>query len=298
MMSSPQLRVLAGASCISFSPVFVGLVDMPATTSGFYRVFFGGAALTLYMLLRGRRFTFPPGAWLLIVFCAVFFTADLWFWHRSINAVGPGLATLLAALQVFFVTLLGAVLLKQRPALRQVLAIPVGLSGLALVIGIDWQALPADYRLGVVFGVLTAVSYSAYLLTLRSVQQRTLSAVPIAELAALSMLTAAMLAAISWLESGSLAIHRPLDALWLLAYGLLPHVVGWLLITSAIARVSPAVFALSLLIQPLLSFIWDMLLFGRELTPLQALGVGLTLLAIVIGGARRAAPKAEAPVVQ
>jgi len=36
---------------ISFSPVWVKLVSVSPTTSGFYRVFFGGAALALYLIV-------------------------------------------------------------------------------------------------------------------------------------------------------------------------------------------------------------------------------------------------------
>ena len=37
----------------------------------------------------------------------VFFSLDLWFWHRSIIYIGPGLSTLLANFQVFILMLVG-----------------------------------------------------------------------------------------------------------------------------------------------------------------------------------------------
>lgn len=296
MSLSPQVRVLAGAFCISFSAIFVRLVDVPATTSGFYRVAIGGAGLLVLLAVTRTRISFSIKAWLTLILCSLCFAADLWFWHRSIIYVGPGLSTLLASLQVIFVTLLGVVLLGLRPTRRQLLAIPVALLGLTLIVGIDWSELPAQYQLGVIFGVLTAVSYSGYLLCLRFVQAETRSNIPLAELAVMTVLTTVWMAGCAFVEGESLAIGTWSDAGWLLVYGLLAHVLGWLLITSAIAEVSPAVFGLSLLIQPVLSFTWDILFFGRGLTWLELLGGIITLAAILIGGMKRqiARPAEEA----
>jgi hypothetical protein len=45
-----------------------------------------------------------------------------------------------------------------------VLAVPLALLGLGLIVGFDWSDLPGDYRLGVIFGLLTATAYAGYLL--------------------------------------------------------------------------------------------------------------------------------------
>ncbi len=286
-------RVLAGVVCISFSPVFVGLADVAPTTSAFYRVFIGGIALALLLLATRTRLIFSRATWAWLVLAAVWFTADLWFWHRSIRDVGPGLSTLLASLQVIFVTLIGWLFLKERVAPRQWLAIPMALLGLALIVGIDWRALPADYQRGVFFGVMTGLSYALYLLTLRRVQATTRSTLPMAEIAVMSLVCSVIIAGISVAESESLAITSARAAGWLLAYGVLAHVLGWLLIASGIAMVTPAVFGLSLLLQPLLSFTWDILIFGRGLSLLEFVGGVITLIAIFVGSAAQPTRAAE-----
>ena len=116
ILANPHLRLFAGAILISFSPVFVNLVDVSPTTSGFYRVLIGGVALTAFILITGRRFGFSKNAWRALIFSAVFFAFDLWFWHRSIVYIGPGLATLIANLQVFFMMAAGVFLLRQWPS--------------------------------------------------------------------------------------------------------------------------------------------------------------------------------------
>ncbi|MDH3339604.1 MAG: EamA/RhaT family transporter, partial [Gammaproteobacteria bacterium] len=49
---------------ISFSPVWVKLVSVSPTTSGFYRVFFGGLALTIFLLVMRQRLQLSKRVWL------------------------------------------------------------------------------------------------------------------------------------------------------------------------------------------------------------------------------------------
>jgi drug/metabolite transporter (DMT)-like permease len=128
--NSPQLRLFIGAALISLSPVWVKLVDVPPSTSGFYRVLFGSVALVVFLLVTRKRPSFSKPAWLMLVIAAVFFALDLWFWHRSINYIGPGLSTLLANFQVFIMMIAGFVLFKQIPRPVQLLAVPMALMGL------------------------------------------------------------------------------------------------------------------------------------------------------------------------
>ena len=132
-IGNPRLRLYVGATLISFSPVWVKLVDVSPTTSGFYRVFIGGAALSLFLIATGRQLNLSKRARVILTASAVFFALDLWFWHRSINYVGPGLSTLLANFQVFFMMLAGVLFLGQRPRLMQLVAVPLALFGLGLI---------------------------------------------------------------------------------------------------------------------------------------------------------------------
>ena len=151
---------------------------------------------------------------------------------------------------------------------------------------VDWSALGSEYRLGVVFGLATAVCYATYLLCFRHAQSlsRALPAeLPARELAIVSLAAAAMLAGVAGVEGESLAIPSWQDAGWLVAYALFAHIFGWLLIASSLAHVPAALIGLSLLLQPLLSFVWDVLLFDRPVTPTELAGAALALAAIYLG---------------
>ena len=282
-LSNPRLLLYAGAALISLSPVWVKLVDIPPTVSGFYRVLIGGGALALFLLFTRRRLDLSRSALIILFASALFFATDLWVWHRSIDYIGPGLATLLGNFQVFFMMLAGVVLLHQRPHPRQLIAVPLALFGLALIVGVDWSILAPEYRLGIVFGLLTALMYAGYMLTLREARARSAHRSPVREVAVVSLLTAALLGMSAVTEDVSLAIPTLADAGWLVSYGILSHTLGWLLIASSLPRVSATEAGLALLLQPTLSFVWDIVLFGRPITAVELTGAAIVLIALYLG---------------
>ena len=193
---------------ISFSPVFVNLVSVSPTTSGFYRVLIGGVALIAFIALTGRRLSFSRLVWRALVGSAVFFAFDLWFWHRSIVYIGPGLSTLIANLQVFFMMAAGALLLRQKPTSLQIVAVPLAIFGLALIVAPDWNGLRPNYRLGVLFGVLTAVSYAGYMLCMRLARLESTHAVPMREVAVMSLMVTVLLALPRWVRANRSRYRR------------------------------------------------------------------------------------------
>lgn len=285
--SNPRLPLYAGAALISLSPVWVKLVDVPPTVSGFYRVLIGGSALALFLLFTRRRLDLSRTALMILLASALFFATDLWVWHRSIEYIGPGLSTLLGNFQVFFMMLAGVLLLHQRPHPRQLIAVPLALLGLALIVGLDWSVLEPEYRLGIVFGLLTALMYAGYLLTLREARARSQHRSPVREVAVVSLLTAALLGMTAVTEGASLAIPTLADAGWLVSYGILSHTLGWLLIASSLPRVSATEAGLALLLQPTLSFAWDIVLFARPITAIELAGAAIVLFALYLGSGRQ-----------
>ncbi|HEY5666721.1 MAG TPA: DMT family transporter [Gammaproteobacteria bacterium] len=284
---NPHFRLFGGACLISFSPVFVQLTSVAPTTSGFYRTLFGGLVLLVYIVVKRERRQLPVAAAIAVALAAVFFALDLWFWHRSVLLIGPGLSTLLANFQVFVMIAAGALLFRERPGRIQLLAAPLAVAGLALILGDDWTLLGPGFRTGVVLGLLTALSYAGYLLCLRRARTGSDQRVPVAEVAAVSMLTAFLLSLAAVAEGTSLMIPTAVDLGWLLAYGILAHAFGWILITSSLAEVTAAEVGIALLLQPALSLVWDVIFFGRAFAAIEVLGVIVTLAAIFLGSQRR-----------
>lgn len=279
-----MFRVSAGAALISFSAVFVKLAHVGPTVAGFYRMAIGAIILSGFMLHRGS----PP--WknisrriLPTLACSVFFALDLIFWHRAIHYVGPGLATLLSNFQALFLAAFGVVFFGERLTMRLCVALFSALTGLYLIVGWTWEGLEPDYKLGVLLGGLTALCYTAYILTLQRLQSRQGSAPALENVALICLLTAVLLGIEGLAEGESFSIPDVQSLAVLAGYGLLSQALGWVLITSGLPAVSPSRVGLILLLQPVLSFLWDILFFARPTTLWDGLGAALALFGIYLG---------------
>lgn len=282
-LANPRLRLFVGATLISFSPVWVKLAAVSPTTSGFYRLAIGGAALALVLAVSGRQLQLSRRAWQILVVAAIFFALDIWFFHASIIIVGPGLATLLSNFQVFFMMLAGMLFLGQRPHLLQLIAIPLALFGLGLIVGFDWSALSSNYRSGVILGLLAALFYAGYMLLMRAARRDSSDPLPVREVAVISIGSAMLLGITAFAEGESLAIPSLIDAVWLFNYGVFSQCLGLLLIASSLRLVTTTEVGIALLLQPILSFAWDVLFFDRSLAGIELVGAALTLFAIYLG---------------
>lgn len=277
------IRLLSGAVLISFSAVFVKVLSVPPAVSAFYRLLFGGGFLLLYILATKRLLSKALTGLLAIFLAAAFFAADLWAWHRSIIYVGPGLATILANFQVFFLALAGVLFFGERWRWQLMVAIPIALLGLGMIVGFDWRSLTGQYRTGIWLGLLTAVFYAAFILSLRRARTDGRQRSAVVDLALVSLISAALLGVGATAAGDSLALSWSRDLGILLAYALVAQVFGWLLIAHSLAQVPASRVGLILLLQPLLAFVWDVMFFSRSITPTELTGAALTLLGIYLG---------------
>jgi drug/metabolite transporter (DMT)-like permease len=288
------VEMIVGAAAISTTSIFVKLAAVAPTISAFYRMGLGGAMLLvgLVALRRWQRVRGSDLAWLMIP--ATAFAIDLMIWHRSILTIGPGLATLLGNFQVFLMALAGCVLYRERLGANFIAGVALGFVGLWLLVGLDWHAVGDQYRLGVVLGVLTGVAYAIYMLTTRHVQRTGRVRLAPAQLLCVSSLLCAMVLGLAAsIEGDSFVLPdlRATSSLFGLAF--VGQVVGWVLLTRAMPQLPASLIGLLLLLQPALSFVFDVILFARPTSATDWIGVALSLLGIFIGSYRKGAPVAE-----
>lgn len=277
--------VLLGALLISFAPVFVRLLSLPPTVIGFYRMAFGLGVLFLWGVALRQRIVWQARSGPLALAAGIFFALDVIFWHRAINLIGPGLATLLANCQVFFVTFFGLLILKEKPSPRLWLAIPCAVLGLFMVVG-PTLSLNPQAQLGVGLGALAAMSYAAYLLILRQAEKLRVpnpqsAFSPVMFWATLGSL--GMLLIVSRFEGVSLQVSLPQHWALLLGYGVLVQGVAWALISKGLPRMPISQGGLLLLLQPALALVWDVVFFHRPISLREIAGALLTLAAIYLG---------------
>lgn len=278
----PVFQVLSGAFMISFSGVFVKLANVSPTASGFYRVFFGFFFLLGIALWRKNLRKPSPRQSLLIIFCGLAFALDLFFWHASIMFIGPGLATLLGNFQVFLLAAVGIVFYREAARARFLLSVPLAVLGLMLIVGLDWSTLGEAYKTGIYYGLLTALCYTAFLLSLRKLQADDTTAL-FSSLMLIALGCAVFLGAKMMYSGDSFVIPDLHSLLALVSLGLFSQTVGWLLIANAMPKIQASLTGLILLLQPSLAFLWDVVLFNRPTDLLNWTGVFLTITAIYMG---------------
>jgi drug/metabolite transporter (DMT)-like permease len=286
--SRALLAMLAGAALIGTNGLLVRYADVPPTISAFWRMAFAGVFLCVLVAVQGGWKPMSRTAWLWCALPAAAFAADLWLWHRSILLVGPGLATLLANTQVFFMALAGALLFRERLGPRFLAGIALAFAGLWLLLGGGWSALPAEYRWGVWLGLGTGLCYAAYNIGLRTAQRRAdagTAVVPVAQVLGIASLGCAALLGLAGVAEGvSFAIPSRQSLAVLLTLAIVGHCLSWVLISKAMQRLPVALVGLLLLLQPIVAFLLDVALLGRATTPREWLGVAASLAGIFVAG--------------
>ena len=268
---------------ISFSGVWVKISHVKPTVSAFYRVLFGGIFL-LTAACWQNEITWKGWQRLLLGFlCGLFLALDLFFWHQSIQYIGPGLATILGNFEVFLLAGLGVVFMGEKVSPRFFLAILMAILGLFLVVGIQWNQLGSQYKTGVYLGLTTAVAYTAFLLTLRKLQSGQTEVITFYSMMLVSFATAIFLGLQAVYSGDSFAIPDPQSWTALLLLGLTSQAIGWILISNALPRVRASFAGLILLLQPSLAFVWDVLFFQRPTSVVNWIGVIMAITAIYLG---------------
>ena len=273
-----HLAAAFGVFLISFSAVFVRLASVEPITAAFFRSFY--ALPVLFIINRWRsadgRSARDRGV---AVAAGAMLGVDLIFWHHAIDHIRTGLATVMGNTQVIFVGLMAWWLHGERPTRWALALIPVVFTGVILVSGLGRSdAYGADPSRGVIFGVLTALAYTAYLMMLRASGRSQGSPVG-------PLLDATFGAAVASLFFGlvlgdfQIVPHWPAHG-WLLALAMVSQVFGWLLITRALPRLPALETSVLLLMQPMLTVLWGRLMFDELLSPIQWTGVGCVLLGI------------------
>ena len=272
-----------GAFLISFSPVFVSLSDLQPTVSAFYRVFIGSIFLGVIIALNYKRYADKFLINRYLILAGIFFALDLWFWHRSILYIGPGMSTLIANFQIFIIPLISYFIFNLIPNRYQILAIFLGIFGLYLTLGYGGSISSENIRLGFIFGLLTAIAYSAYILSLKKndlVDTARIS--PLISLLFVSIISAIILFIVVNLEGETLSIISYQNIISMLAYGIMSHVFGWYMIILGLKTITATTAGIILISQPIFSLIWDYLFFSRVTNMIEIIGISVVLIAMII----------------
>jgi drug/metabolite transporter (DMT)-like permease len=205
----------------------------------------------------------------------------------------------LGNLQVVVVPFAAWAALGERIEMRVLAALPLVCSGVVLISGVLETGAYGDHPLrGVVFGILTGVTYAGFILCLRHAgSDLRRPAGPLCDTTAVAV----VVAVIAGVAAGEADLVPTWPAHgWLVVLALTSQVLGWLLITVSLPRLPAALTSVTLTIQPVGSVVFGVILLGEEPTALQLAGVacivaGLVSVALYPSAARTSAATASGP---
>jgi drug/metabolite transporter (DMT)-like permease len=179
------------------------------------------------------------------------------------------------------VGLLAWIFLGERAEARVLGAIPVVLVGVVLISGaIGSGAYGRDPARGVLFGVLTGLTYAVFLLVLRHGNSNlTRPAGTLFE----TTLFCAVFCSVAGIAIGNVSFVPSWPAhgyLLLLALG--SQVLGWMLISISLPRMPAALTSVLLTIQPVGTVLLGVAIFGESPSAAQFAGVGVVLLGVTL----------------
>ena len=272
--------LLAGATFIALSPIFVRISEAGPIATAFWRVALAVPALWLLCSLKpaapARRYS---GKWPLLLAAAIAFAGDLAFWHKSIELTSVANSTLLANLASIFVTLAAWLLYRQRPTRLFLAGLLAALVGVALLVHTSLEfsrtALAGD-----ALGVVTAVFYAGYILAVKSLRDRGETTLHL--MAVTSTFTAILLFPVA-LAAGEPMLPASAAGWWtLIGLALVSHAAGQGLIAYALAHLPAAFSSVSLLFQPVMAALFAWLLLAEPLVALQVAGALVVLFGIYL----------------
>ena len=288
-MRTPALiALLAGATCIALSPIWVRLSDVGPTASAFWRVALAVPLLWILFAFNSKdRKTLGKGQYLPLLLAGIAFAGDLVFWHWSIQYTSVANSTLLANLASIFVTLAAWVLWKQRPSGLFLAGLAAALLGVALLVraSLDgFSGTSPSALLGDGLGIVTAMFYAWYLLSVKGLRDGGAGTLQL--MAVTTTVTAFILLPVA-IASGEVFLPEGVTG-WLVLLGLawISHAAGQGLIAYALAHLPAGFSSVGLLFQPVMAALFAWILLGEPLVALQVAGGAVVLAGIYL--ARRA----------
>ena len=277
------LALLGGNLALAFGPWMVRSADVGPSASAFWRMAL--AVPFLFLIVRGtrQRLMLPRKAlyWTMVL-SGVFFALDLAAWHIGILQTKLANATLFANAASLLFPVWGFFLARALPSRLEGLAFGLAVAGTVLLLGRSAE-LSSQTLIGDLLCLAAGVFYTAYLIVIMQAREEIDNWV----LLAWSTLATAPPLLLIALGLGEQIIPQDWTPVILLA--VISQLIGQGLMVYVLGKVSPLLFGLALLTQPIVSALIGWLEYNEVLTPIDWIG------AAMIAGALIMVRLAEAP---
>lgn len=278
--SGPRAPVIAalllGNLALAFGPWLVRLADVGPSASAMWRMALAVPVLFMIVAWRRQPLLLPGRAlYLTMLLSGLFFAGDLAAWHIGILKTKLANATLFANAASLFFPIWGFIAARALPSRREGMVFGIAGAGAALLLGRSAD-LSADNLFGDMLCLAAGLFYTLYLVVVAQARMQ-LKSWPL--LAWSTVATVLPLLAIA-LVLGETIIPR--DWTPVLALAIVSQLIGQGMMVFALGRVSPLVFGLAMLTQPIVSAAMGWISFGETLQLPDWIGAGLIGLALLL----------------
>ena len=278
---NPFFILIIGAIAIAFSPIFVRFSDVDPIMTAFYRIFI---SLPFFLFFSSfniiEKVKFPEfnNSYVIFLVSGIFFALDLICWHWSIKLTTVSKATFLSNLAPIVVIIFSLIFLKERFSKFFYLAALLSMVGMLMLLGESFQFNKSQF-IGDLLGVLTAVWYGSYIVTISQLRKK-YNSTSIMFLS--GIVTAIILLIVSILFEQSLIPQSLFTITIIFLLGFICQFMGQSFITYSLAYLSASLSSLCLLIQPIAATVLAYFFFQEKLTTIQFFGSALILIGIYI----------------
>jgi drug/metabolite transporter (DMT)-like permease len=236
---------------------------------------FGLSAAFMTVILILRREPFPRGRILaqLVGMGALGYVGQSYMYLTAINYASAGLVALLLYLYPFFVTILSVIFLREKVTPIKIIALILALTGTALTVG-----PVSGQMIGALMAIAAALIYSIYIIVGTNVMKHVS---PVQS----SMAIFASAGLIFGILAFANGIHLPETTSGMLAMlGIIfvSTIIPVVMFLAGLERVGPVNAAMLSTLEPVVTVLLAMWLFGDKLLPIVLLGGGLILLAVIL----------------
>ena len=278
---NPFFILIIGAIAIAFSPIFVRFSDVDPIMTAFYRIFI---SLPFFLFFSSfniiEKVKFPKfnNSYVIFLVSGIFFALDLICWHWSIKLTTVSKATFLSNLAPIVVIIFSLIFLKERFSKFFYLAVLLSMVGMLMLLGESFKFNKSQF-IGDLLGVLTAVWYGSYIVTISQLRKK-YNSTSIMFLS--GIVTAIILLFVSILFEQSLIPQSLFTITIIFLLGFICQFMGQSFITYSLAYLSASLSSLCLLIQPIAATVLAYFFFQEKLTTIQFFGSALILIGIYI----------------
>lgn len=285
----PLFQLISAALIFGSGAIFVVFIALDATVIAFYRMFIPTILFAAFLILKRHSFVMSKKALLYAIGAGIFLGADLAMWNSSILIVGPGIATILNSLQVFFMAGIGILFYKNPSGRLLWVSLILTFLGVILLCSNEVHQT-TNGGFGVFIGIISAVMFALYMACLRESAQHQTHSVAATQFY-VSLSGALALGVFAALQGSSFAFTNLQSFSMILFYGGIVHVGAMLLMTIAMPHLTVAVIGMVMCLEPVAVLLIDILFLDKAISIWQYVGAILTIFAVYLGTQSTKKPK-------